>query len=178
MNRKVLGLLLLGGVGITLLAGSIAAASGWKLMAIIAIGLLFCLGLGAHLFSLKEDSGAEKNAKLLAIIAVAVVSAAATWGLREGLDLNACIASGLVGIVGALVLPGNLAAVAYTASFVAMSSLTVLTGLPMVLCGGIVVGCIYYLTLPIYEGIGGKLGTIAAGAVLATTFFFSALGGM
>ncbi len=178
MYRKIFGLLLLGGVGIALLAGSIAVASGWKLIAIIAIGLLFCLGLGAHLFSLKGDSGAGEDAKFLYIMAAAVVSAAATWGLREGLDLNPCVASGLVGIAGALVLPGNLAAVAYTASFVAMSSLTVFTGLPMVLCGGIVVGCIYALTFPVYEGIGGKLGTIAAGAVLATTLIFSALGGM
>lgn len=178
MYRNILGMFLLAAVGIALLAGSFAEASGWKLIALTVIGLFFCLGLGAHFFALKRDSGTERSTKLMFIMTAAVISAAATWGLREGLDLNPCVASGLVGIVGALVLPGKLAAVVYAASFVATSSLPVLSGLPMVLCAGTLVGCIYYLALPVYEGIGGKLGTIAAGAVLATTLIFSALGGM
>ena len=59
-----------------------------------------------------------------------------------------------------------------------MYSQEVLTGLPMVLCAGILSGGIYFLVLPVYEGVGGKLGTIAAGSVLAATLIFRFFGGM
>lgn len=178
MYRKVLGLLLLAAVGVYLLAASIAAAHGWKLIALITIGLFFCLGLARHFSALRRNPLSVKATEYLYIIIAAVVGGAATWGLKEGLGIDPYVASGLVGIAGALVLPGNLAGVVYAASFVATSALSVLTGLPMVLCAGIITGGFYCLTLPILEGIGGKLGTIAAGAVLATGLIFRALGGM
>ena len=48
----------------------------------------------------------------------------------------------------------------------------------MVFCTGVLVGVIFYLVQPVYEGFGCKLWTIAAAAVLATAFIFRILGGM
>ncbi|MGI6365464.1 MAG: hypothetical protein ACOX2G_06945 [Bacillota bacterium] len=178
MQRTILSFLFLAGVGLALLAGSLVTAGGWVFYPLGAIGLFFCLALVLHILDLKKKPGAVKGDKLLPILATGVIGAAATWALRMALGLDACVASGLVGIVAALVLPGNLAAVAYAASFAGMSSQAVLTGLPMVLCAGILAGGIYFLVLPVYEGVGGKLGTIAAGSVLAATLIFRFFGGM
>ena len=59
MLRQILGLLLLAGVGIALLAGGIAGAHGWELLALITIGLLFCLGLAMLFFALKGGKGRD-----------------------------------------------------------------------------------------------------------------------
>lgn len=178
MLRQILGLLLLAGVGIALLAGGIAGAHGWELLALITIGLLFYLGVARLFFSLKGSAASGERTGLLPIVTAAIVGAAATWGLRAGLGINPCVASGLVGIVAALALSENVAAAVYAASFVATSSLTVLPGLPLVLWAGALTGGICCLTSSAYAGVGGKLGTIAAGAVLATMLIFRALGGM
>jgi hypothetical protein len=178
MYRNSLSLLLLAGVGIALLGGSLMEARGWTLYALAAIAIFFSLGLAAHFVNLRKNPRGAGAGKCIPIMATAVISVAATWGLSAKLGLNTAVASGLVGIVAALVLPGKLAVVAYTASFAGMSSLAVLTGLPMVICAGVLVGGIFILVYPVYDGIGGKLGTIAAGAVLTTLLVFRLLGGM
>ncbi len=178
MYRKLISLLLLAAVGIVLLAGDLAEARGWAFFALVGITAFFGIGLAAHFFALKKNPGGEEFGNCLPIMVVAVAGVAATWCLSVKLGLNTAVASGLVGLLAALVLPGKLAAVAYTASFAGMSSLAVLTGLPMVICAGVLVGGFYILALPVYEGIGGKLGTMAAGAVLATVLIFSLLGGI
>lgn len=108
----------------------------------------------------------------LQLLSVAVVSAVVTWWLNTRLGLGPAVASGLVGVLAALILPNELAVAAYTASFAGMSSLAVLSGLPMAFTAGVIVGVIFILALPVYQGFGGKLGTIAACAVLATVFLF------
>lgn len=178
MHRNSLSLLLLAGVGIALLAGSLIEARGWTLVALAVIAAFFCLGLAAHFFALRKNPCREEAYKCIPILAVTVVSTVASWCLSAKLGLNTAVASGLIGILAALVLPGKLAAAAYAASVAGMSSLAVLTGLPMVISTGVLVGVFFILALPVYEGIGGKLGTIAAGAVLATVLIFRLLGGI
>ncbi|WP_350343327.1 hypothetical protein PRVXT_002622 [Proteinivorax tanatarense] len=89
------------------------------------------------------------------------------------LGLNAMVGSGIVGLLAALFLPKDLAVVAYTAAFAGMSSAAVLTNYGMVILAGLLVGLIFILVQPIYNGFGGKLGTIAALAVLITMGIFS-----
>lgn len=110
------------------------------------------------------------------ILAVTILCAVATWVLNTQLGLGPAVASGIVGVLAALILPGELAVAAYTSSFAGMSSLSVLSGLPMAVCAGTLVGVIFILALPVYQGFGGKLGTIAACAVLVTVFTFNILG--
>jgi len=112
----------------------------------------------------------KRNARILL---VSLSGAIVTWWLNTQLGLGPAVASGIIGVVAALILPGELAVAAYTASFAGMSSVTVLTGLPMAAIAGIIVGGIFIIALPVYQGFGGKLGTIAASAVLATVFLYS-----
>ena len=114
----------------------------------------------------------HKNIK---IVSVSVFGAAATWWINTQLGLGPAVASGIIGLLAALILPTDLAVATYTASFVGMSSALVLTGLPMALIAGIFVGILFALALPVYQGFGGKLGTIAAVAVLATVVLFNVI---
>jgi len=115
--------------------------------------------------------------RFASIMGVCIVGAVATWWLNTQLGLGPAVASGIIGVLAALVLPGELAVAAYTASFAGMSSISVLTGLPMALTAGFLVGVVFIIALPVYQGFGGKLGTIAASAVLGTAFLFSVLSG-
>ncbi|ADD04972.1 uncharacterized protein Nmag_1393 [Natrialba magadii ATCC 43099] len=102
------------------------------------------------------------------VVPVAVVSAVATVLLSLELELGPVVGSGLVG-VGAglgfpLVLPGELgatlAAVAFCASFVGMSSPERLP-IGHVAAAGALCGLVYLAVTPALTGAGGKLGTIA-----------------
>lgn len=106
------------------------------------------------------------------IMLCALGGSLATWCLNTQLDLGPVVASGLVGLLAALVLPSEQAVATYTASFVGMSSPAALSAVPMVLMAGGLMGMIFILALPVYQGFGGKLGTIAACAVLLTMFVF------
>lgn len=107
------------------------------------------------------------------ILALCIFGAVATWWINTQLGLGPAVASGIIGVLAALVLPPELAVAVYTASFAGMSSALVLSSLPMAILAGGLVGIIFSLALPVYQGFGGKLGTIAACAVLATMFLFS-----
>ena len=96
-----------------------------------------------------------------------------TYYLSIALGLGAVVASGLVGIIASLFLPTDLSIVAYTSAFAGMSSALVLVTYPMVIVSGVLVGGIFILTQPVYQGFGGKLGTIAACAVIITVKLFS-----
>ncbi|MTI95987.1 MAG: hypothetical protein FH749_10975 [Firmicutes bacterium] len=109
------------------------------------------------------------------IILVSVLGAASTWYLNTQVGLGPVAASGIVGLLAAVLLTPELAVATYTASFAGMSSLAVLGSLPMVLMTGLLVGGIFIIALPVYQGFGGKLGTIAACAVLLTVFVFGLL---
>lgn len=114
----------------------------------------------------------SKN-KNLQIVVTAIIATLFTYFLSINLGLGAVVASGLVGIIASLLLPAELAVIAYTATFVGMSSPLVLVSYPMVIVAGLLVGGIFILTQPIYQGFGGKLGTIAACAVIITVKLFS-----
>lgn len=176
MYQNFLSLILLAGVGAALLAGCLAEASGLNLFLLIGITIFYCLGFGSHFYFMRNSPKGAESPRYIDVMAVSVIAAVLTWCLRAKLGVNTAVASGLVGLIAVLFLPSQLAAAAYAASVAAMSSMAVLTGLPMFICAGFIVGGFFILALPVFEGIGGKLGTIAAGAVFATVLIFSLLG--
>ncbi|MEA3459107.1 MAG: hypothetical protein U9R11_00270 [Chloroflexota bacterium] len=105
----------------------------------------------------------DKNVK---IIVCCIIGAAASYFMNHNLGYGAVIASGIVGVAAAILLPAELAGPAYTASFAGMSAAAVLPNLAAAAVAGLVVGLVWILTLPIYSGCGGKMGTIAATSVL------------
>jgi len=116
------------------------------------------------------------NKTNLRILSLAIASTSLTWILNHHLGLGPIVANGLVGVAAAIFMPGALAGIAYTSSFVGMSSLTVLPSVLFALVGGLIAGFIIITTAEIYAGIGGKGGTTAAAAALVARAISGLLG--
>jgi len=109
-----------------------------------------------------------------AIGAVAVVAAVATVSLRTRGGMSSVVASAAVGVVAGVGFPRilpelgpTLAAVAFCASFVGMSSAERLETTGQVAGAGLVCGLVYLAVAPALAGAGGKLGTTAFISCLA-----------
>jgi hypothetical protein len=102
------------------------------------------------------------NKDKIRIMICAIAGVMITWIINHQMGYGPIIANGMVGVVAGALLPGPLAGVMYTASFVGMSGLGVIPSLLASLIGGIVVGTVIIYTPEIYAGIGGKGGTTAA----------------
>ncbi|OVE86374.1 hypothetical protein B2G88_00010 [Natronolimnobius baerhuensis] len=109
------------------------------------------------------------------VVPVAVAGAVVTLLVSVHLGFGAVVGSGVVGVGASVVFPlassepavgTMLAAVAFCASFVGMSSVTRLEMRHVALAGGLC-GLVYLVTMPAFDGAGGKLGTVAFIACLA-----------
>lgn len=105
-----------------------------------------------------------KDARIVLSVCLASVI---TYALSVYVGLGSVVAAGFVGIAAGLLLP-NYAAPIYCGAFVGMAGPLVLPLLPEVLLAGFVAGCIYVFAIDIFNGFGGKLGTIALGGCLTT----------
>lgn len=114
--------------------------------------------------------------KKLYVLICAFIGVTLTWFINHQMGYGAIVANGLVGIIATILLPGSLAGVTYTASFVGMSSAIVIPSLLGAALGGLIVGMILLATTEIYAGIGGKGGTTAALASIITKTIVSIFG--
>lgn len=80
--------------------------------------------------------------------------------------VNVVLASGLIGALSALLLKPYAVAI-FCGSFIGMSSPDLL-GLPFILVAAMAAGLIFVLAKDAYNGVGGKLGTIALTGVFVT----------
>lgn len=108
------------------------------------------------------------------IVVYSIVAAAVTFCVSIYLKQGAVMASGIVGLVGGLVLPavhpdvgGSLAVMVICASFAGMSSAKRFPHIVPMAIGGLVTGLVFIYSMPLLGGAGGKLGTIAFGSVIA-----------
>ncbi|SDK95459.1 hypothetical protein [Natronincola ferrireducens] len=108
----------------------------------------------------------DKN-KLYTILC-AFIGATITWYINHQMGYGPIVANGLVGVIGAVLLPAPLAAATYIASFVGMSGFSVLSSVVGAGIGGIIAGLVIAFSPEVYAGIGGKGGTIAAMSVQIT----------
>jgi hypothetical protein len=102
------------------------------------------------------------------IIICAIAGTTLSWFINHEIGFGAIVASGLVGVIAAILLPASLAGTAYTASFVGMSSTSIIPSLGAALLAGLIVGIMIIFTTEIYAGIGGKGGTTAALSTIIT----------
>lgn len=107
------------------------------------------------------------KAKINTVI-FAIIGAVATYYMNHTMGYGAIVANGVVGIVGAVLLPAPLAVAVFVASFVGMSGAAVIPSLAWAAVGGCICGFVLVLTPEIYAGIGGKGGTTAALSVQIT----------
>lgn len=113
--------------------------------------------------------------KKILVVVCATSAATLTYFLNHNLGLGAIVANGLVGLAAAMFLPASLAGVAYTASFVGMSSTAILPSALWAFIGGAVLSVVVLSTTEVYAGIGGKGGTTAALSTLITKAFIGLL---
>lgn len=133
------------------------------------------LGTGAT-----PGNGAMPGPTMTALlVAVAGAAAVATFAISVRLGYGPVIGSAVVGLVVGVAAPpllpagGTVAAVAFCASFVGMVSPDRLPNESATLLAGLVSGGLFVATMPAFAGLGGKLGTIAFTACLATAGLLS-----
>lgn len=114
--------------------------------------------------------------KQIKVFLSAFIGVVVTYYINHNMGYGAILANGIVGIVAATLLAPDLAGAMYTASFVGMSSAAVIPSIFGAAIGGIIVGLVILLTVPIFSGIGGKGGTTAAFSVLVTKMLLSIFG--
>lgn len=102
------------------------------------------------------------------------VGGVVSYWLNVSMGLGAVVASALVGVLAAALLPAY-AVPLYCGGFVGMASPKVLGSAGLVLAAA-VAGAIYVLAQDVFNGFGGKLGTIAcAGCILSASCCGNAL---
>ncbi len=116
------------------------------------------------------------------LIVLGAVGCLATYYCSEKRKMGPVVGSGIVGIVGGILLPlldptyGALYAnLVFCASFAGMASRRILQRWPLFAISGALCGLLFYLTRSYFDGIGGKLGTIAFVSVLVVQFAFRPL---
>ncbi|WP_440770745.1 hypothetical protein [Natronorubrum sp. DTA28] len=132
------------------------------------LAMFGCLATAALLGLEFATPGAPQWELAHLIVPVAVAGAIATVVLSVRLEWGAVVGSGVVGVIASVVFPlavpafgATLAAVAFCASFVGMSSTERLSGLVQIGVAGGLSGLVFLLVTPAFGGSGGKLGTIA-----------------
>ncbi len=138
-------------------------------------GLVVGLPLAAVLLALVRERDALLQAQSRSLLcrpalldfAGVVGGALVTYLLSVDLELGAVTASGLIGLLGALIFPKQAVPI-YCGSFVGMSSVALLATYPEMLVAGMAAGLIYNLAASVLNGFGGKLGTIAFAAAVVT----------
>ncbi|MFC6954072.1 hypothetical protein [Halorubellus litoreus] len=168
-------------VGVVLVAGLVAgvgfvatresfAGFGGKLGTLALFG---CASTGLVLGVEYAAASGVPWASAVVVVPTAAVAAVLTAGLSQRFGLGAVVASAVVGVVAGVTLPvvvdggGRLAAVAFCASFVGMSSRERLGSARSVGAAGVVCGVVFVVVAPAFAGAGGKLGTTAFVSCLA-----------
>ena len=143
--------------------------SGIAVTLLVAL-LLFTLALEARTFSTTEPVQIISRAALFNFIGV-VGGGLLTYLISVDLGLGAVVASGLVGLLGALIFPKQAVPI-YCGSFVGMVSPALLDSHSRVLLAGVIAGVVFVLAAGTLNGFGGKLGTIAFTGTVLTGLVF------
>lgn len=119
--------------------------------------------------------------QFLWIVLVSVLGVMSTYSLQHYFKQSAVFASSITSLVFAVImvifLPAyyNYAGVFFTASFVGMSSNFVMKNYYFAFFSSLVLGFIFHQFIPIFNGFGGKMGTMALLSVIMTYGFSNML---
>ncbi len=146
-------------LGLTVYEAWILSAGGGVLVVAVSVGTLIQMVREAKRVPCVQFGEAMNLTNALNFLAV-VAGALITYILSIDLGLGAVTASGLIGVLAALVIP-DYAVPAYCGSFAGMSSARLLGSHWEIVLAGSIAGLIFILTDCAYPGFGGKLGAIA-----------------
>ncbi len=114
---------------------------------------------------------------IVPVVMTAIVSSVLAYCINNRMKQGGVVASGMVSLIGGLVLPAVfpaigsiLAAVCACGSYVGMSTMARIPNELYATMAGLLSGLAYFAGNSVLGGAGGKLGTIAFGSVLAASF--------
>jgi len=146
-------------------------SAGGLVALIVLIGaIIMILREGQHIWHSTPKKAGSKH--LLFDFLAVLFGGILAFFLTHDLGLGAVVAASLVGILAYLVVP-KYGVPAYCGAFVGMTSNLLLFNYPEVGLAGFVAGIVFILTRDVFNGFGGKLGTIA---LIGTTFTGMSLG--
>lgn len=138
---------------------------------------LFLLGLAILLVffyskKLKKDVSRLKKIDILLVI-FTILGALSTYWLNSEYNLGAVLASGIVGLLSSFIpfinrrsdLLREVPVPMYCGSFVGMTAPFIANGYTFIFFSGLICGIILIISKGIFQGYGGKLGTVAFGGV-------------
>jgi hypothetical protein len=143
------------------------------LVLLVLLTILLLTGLYHEGRGLLNDGTIEKinTRQALRDIAGVFVGALITYLLAHDLGLGAVVAASVVGLIAGLILPEDGAAI-YCGAFVGMTSNNLLFDHGELALAGVFSGVLFFITRPVFVGVGGRLGTIAmVGSVLTGEIF-------
>lgn len=150
------------------------------LVLLVVLTILLLAGLYSEARGLLKNGSIEKiNTKqALRDFAGVFIGALITYILAHDLGLGAVVAASVVGLVAGLILPEDGAAI-YCGAFVGMTSNNLLFDHGELALAGVFSGVLFFITRPVFAGVGGRLGTIAlvgstlTGGILSREFLFT-----
>lgn len=165
-------LVALGVLGAILHAGSVTLGA---LLLLVAAGTVQGLRFEWRAVLRTTDVKSMRVGEIARTVAAILWGTLLTLVVTVELDVSSIVSAGLVGIVAALIVPKHAVPV-YCGAFVGMTSPELFTTYWHALLAGGFASVVFVLVLPVFHGIGGKLGTTAfvgaTFAVLTTTGTF------
>jgi hypothetical protein len=177
MNKAVpiIGFLVLS-IMVVMLFG-MAAYEAWMLqpvagvlVTVALVGLILQIVTEGRKLASVSPSGVFTHKALRNFLSV-FVGVFVSYALNHEAGLGSVVAAGLVAVVAALVLPAQ-GVPLYCGSFVGMASTKLLGTYPDVAVAAILASVLYVLTVDVFGGFGGKLGTIAFTGCVVTGLCF------
>lgn len=132
-----------------------------------AEGSLVCLALLVVLLAIVPKKCRFSDwQRVLPSALISAGGALATFLLANHLGLGPLVASALVGLVGATFFVERYQLILYLGAFVGMSSSNRFPSVTLLVVAGLVGGALWEILSDTWNGVGGRLGTVAAAAVL------------
>lgn len=114
------------------------------------------------------------------LVLVIPISAIVTYSINNYFHLGSVFSAGIIGTTGSYLYLFNkksnflkqVAAPIYCGAFIGMTSLNIKYVYEMILVASLFTSLLYFITKPLYVGVGGKLGTLAFIGVLLSMLLF------
>lgn len=146
------------------------SVGGWVALIVLIGAIILIIREGQQIWQTQPQK-TESKFLLIGFLYV-LMGGILAFFLTHDLGLGAVVAASLVGILAYLVVP-KYSVPAYCGAFVGMTSNLLLFNYQEVALAGFIAGIVYVLTRDVFNGIGGKLGTIA---LIGTTITGMGLG--
>ncbi|SFT49737.1 hypothetical protein SAMN05216474_0893 [Lishizhenia tianjinensis] len=162
-----------------LLQGSFLIAYAWNynwdILVLVGMILTTLLLVWAYLNYHIQDIGLKLKPTLIAMFSL-IAGSVLTFSLQVELNLSAVLASSGVGVLAYGIYKlskdtNNLHIAAYCGSFIGMTNIAKASDYFTLILASVLGACIYVFARNVFNGVGGKLGSIAFISICLTLYF-------